>query len=81
MRARLIDAVVYLVILARARLGRPLFVARAGPLWPGTDAQRTFYNLELADTNVVDHHTEIVSDARVQIVPAPPVTVDALEWP
>ena len=53
----------------------------AGPLWPGTDAQRTFYNLELADTNVVDHHTEIVSDARVQIVPAPPVTVDALEWP
>ena len=34
----------------------------AGPLWPGTDAQRTFYNLELADTNVVDHNTHVFSE-------------------
>eukprot|EP00977_Amphora_coffeiformis_P007620 scaffold1684_cov214-Amphora_coffeaeformis.AAC.4 len=26
-----------------------------GPLWTGSDSDRTFVNLELADTNVVDH--------------------------
>ena len=33
----------------------------AGPLW-GHDLERTYYNLELSDTNVVDHHTVRVSD-------------------
>jgi ureidoglycolate hydrolase len=28
-----------------------------GPLWTGPDLDRTFVNLELADTNVVDHDT------------------------
>lgn len=34
----------------------------AGPLWQGEDLDRTFYNLELADTNVVDHTTIQFSD-------------------
>jgi 2-polyprenyl-6-methoxyphenol hydroxylase-like FAD-dependent oxidoreductase len=34
----------------------------AGPLWQGPDADRTFYNLELADTNSVDHTTIKLSD-------------------
>ena len=50
----------------------------AGPLWAGPDASRTFYNLELSDTNVVDHHTErlITSEGHVtghvEIDPASP---------
>ena len=37
----------------------------AGPLWPGADATRTFYNLELADTNIVDHHTVQLPPTRI----------------
>ena len=43
----------------------------AGPLWAGPDARRTYYNLELSDTNLADHHTVRVSEGRVEIVPAP----------
>ena len=45
----------------------------AGPLWTGADATRTFYNLELSDTNVVDHHTvRLTSEGHVEIEPASP---------
>lgn len=41
----------------------------AGPLW-GMDEERTYYNFELADTNVVDHHTVKVNGGeRVLIEP------------
>ena len=45
----------------------------AGPLW-GPDLERTYYNLELSDTNVVDHHTVRVSDfaEEEKIVIKPP---------
>ena len=33
----------------------------AGPLWTGPDDSRTFINLELADTNVFDHDTVLLS--------------------
>ena len=45
----------------------------AGPLWAGPDTSRTFYNLELSDTNVVDHHTvRLTTEGHVEIEPAPP---------
>lgn len=37
----------------------------AGPLWTGADATRTFYNLELSDTNVVDHHTVYLTPTKI----------------
>ena len=33
----------------------------AGPLW-GADAERVYYNLELHDTNEVDHNTVVFDD-------------------
>ena len=33
-----------------------------GPMWTGPDLDRTFYNLELADTNIVDHVTLQLTD-------------------
>ena len=40
----------------------------AGPLW-GADRERTYYNLELSDTNVTDHHTVQVTSGQVEIAP------------